>query len=396
MSEVNSVLECKVMAEKNNPEALRYSLMDVFNALELDDFRCVIIPSIVNEAAMAAAFQWLGEIVGDHLPAIEALLADEDWHYRIYACFTADVQRFFPDYMHSGYDVVDQKNLDLYYGWLRGRFGFAQGAYMRYLAGNHLRARKMLARTKKALLYERRLLAWLEANTQIPAPLPPMLSGQVNGSKSADARYLLALLASWIPIVALCLPFWLGVFYLLRAIAARGQLLLIGPDPFETFMPVLVTAIALSFFARRFVIRLLFRKRAAELLESDSMMFSRGVQRFMKGFLYVMYISCFFGLLLYVNSNIAFSEAGFTDSRGMFSAQSEYHPYTDIDRIYYRPDRVNGFGDTIPFDSYVLVLRDGKEIDLYELCETSYAVEKVLPLLEDKGVSVPAKQNKND
>jgi hypothetical protein len=369
--------------------------MDVFNALELDDFRCVLIPSITNETAMAAAFQWLGEIACEHLPAIEALFADDDQHYRLYACFTADVQRLFPRHMYSGYDNVDQIYVKSYYDQLRGRFGFAQGAYMRYLAGNHLRARKILARTKKALLYERRLLAYLKANAQIPAPLPSMLSGQVNGGKSADARYLLALLASWIPIAALCLPFWLGVFYLLRAVAARGQLLLVGPDPrVAVVMPTLLTAIALSFFARRFVIRLLFRKRAAELLESDGMMFSRGAQRFMKGLLYVVYIGCTMGLLLYVNSNIVFDATGFTDNRGMFSMQGEFHPYADIDRIYYKPDRVNGYGDTIPNDSYVLVLRSGEEIDLYGLCEMRYAIEKVLPLLEEKGVSVPAKQSK--
>ena len=388
LSEVNSLLECKLMAEKNNPDALRYSLMDVFNALELDDFRCALIPSIASETAMAAAFQWLGEIVGDHLPAIAALLAGEEQHYRLYACFTADVQRFFPDYMHSGYDVVDQKNLDLYYGWLRGRFGFAQGAYMRYLGGNPFHARKKLARTKKTLLYERRLLAYLDTPGQKRDPLPPMLCEQIKGPQGTDARYVLAVFASWIPLTALCLPFWLGVFYLLRAIAMRGQLLLIGPDPFEAFMPAFLTAIVLSFFTRRMVMRLLFRRRAAELLENDAILFSRGTQRFMKGFLYVVFLGGMSFLFVCVNANIAFGEVGFTDNRAMFSMQGEYHPYAAIDHVYYKPDRINGFGETIPFDSYVLVLRDGEEIDLYEHCETSFAVEKVLPLLEEKGVSV--------
>jgi len=384
MSEVNSVLECKVSADRDNTGAPRYSLMDVFNALELKDFRCVMIPSITGEAAMAAAFQWLGEIAAEHLPAIAALLADEERHYRLYACFTADVQLLFPRHMVTGYDAVERKNLELYYGLLRGRFGFARGTYMRFLAGKNASARKKLARTKKALLYERRLLAYLEANADVPAPLPPTLSGQ---AKSDDARYLLALFAPWLPLALLCLPFWLGVFYLLRAVALRGQLLLIGPDPgVAVILPTFLTAIALCFFTRRIAIRLLFRKRAAEMLESDSMMFSRGAQRFMKGFLYLVYIGCALGLLLYVNSNVAFGEAGFTDNRGVFSVQSEYRPYDYIDHIYYKPERVNGYGDTIPKDSYVLVLRDGSEIDLFGLCEMRFAVEEVLPLLEGAGV----------
>jgi hypothetical protein len=386
LSEVNSTLECKLTADKDSPDVPRYTLMDVFNALELDDFRCVFITSISGETAMAAAFRWLGEIIGDHLPAITAMLLDEGQRRRLEACFIEDMIYFFPGFL-SGANAFDGAfHFPLYYDWLRVRFGFAQGAYMRWLAGSP----KKLARAKKTLLYERRLLAWLNTPGEKRAPLPPTLCAQAKVARGASGRFLLALYASWILLAALCLPFWLGLYYLLRAVAARGQLLLIGPEPWTAVLPALFTAVVLSFFTRRLATRLLFRRRAAEMLESDAIADSHGVQRFMKGFLYAVFLGGVCFLFLHVNNHIAFGETGFTDSRGAFSLRGEYHAYADIGRVYYRPDRVNGFGETIPFGSYVLALRDGAEIDLYEYCETGFAAENLLPLLEGKGVPVGA------
>jgi len=391
MSEVNSVLECKLLAEKNNLNGPRYSLMDVFNALDIKDFRCVMIPSIANAAAMAAAFAWLGGILEEHLPAIAALMYDEEQRRRLENCFNADVQRFFADYKPGEDESGGNAFLGIYYGWLRGRFGFSQGAYLRYLAGDVPRACRKLAKTKKTLVYEQRLLAYLEAPGQKPDPLPPILRGQATGTRGTDIRYPLGVFASWLPLTALCLPFYIGLFYLLRVVALRGQLLLIGPDPFYAFFPAFFTSIALSFFTRKTAIRLLFRRRAAELLETDAILIGRGTMRFMKGFIYVVFLGGLIFLTLYVNTNIAFGEAGFTDNRGAFNLHGEYHSYAEIEHVFHRPDRVNGYGDTIPFDSYVLALCGGDEIDLYEHCETDHAREKVLPLLRERGVEVREK-----
>ena len=49
---------------------------------------------------------------------------------------------------------------------------------------------------------------------------------------------------------------------------------------------------------------------------------------------------------------------------------------------------VNGLGERLDNPSYVIVMKDGREIDLYEFEDTEICEEKIIGYLRDKGVEI--------
>ena len=104
--------------------------------------------------------------------------------------------------------------------------------------------------------------------------------------------------------------------------------------------------------------------------------------------LVVLVICSLAGTVLFTRFGVNFLEDGFVDNTKFFSVSGQYYQYDDIERVYYMPNRVNGFGETIEYPSYVIVLKDGREIDLYEYDEIEKYEGPLLGHLKKKGVSV--------
>ena len=92
--------------------------------------------------------------------------------------------------------------------------------------------------------------------------------------------------------------------------------------------------------------------------------------------------------MLLAKWNINFLPDGFVDNSRFFSFKGEYYSYNEIERVYYKPDRVNDFGDTLDFPSYVIEIKNGKEIDLYEHGEISDYEKELIDFLNEKGVKI--------
>ena len=107
-----------------------------------------------------------------------------------------------------------------------------------------------------------------------------------------------------------------------------------------------------------------------------------------KGFLLTILTAGMIGCVLLAKWNINFLADGFVDNSKFLSVRGNYYAYEEIQRIYYRPDRVNGLGETIPYDSYVVQMKNGEEIDLYELSEISDYDPVLLDYLQDKGIPI--------
>ena len=155
-----------------------------------------------------------------------------------------------------------------------------------------------------------------------------------------------------------------------------------------------ITAIAVSYFTRLTFIKLVYRKDFERYRELDSITNGGGADKFMRGFLWVIVTVCLVACLFFVKWNLNFMPNGFTDNSEFWSLEGEYYPYSQIEYVYYKPDRVNAFDEVLEFPSYVIVLKDGREIDLYEHGEISDYEDALLEHLRNKGVPIKGAESK--
>ena len=144
----------------------------------------------------------------------------------------------------------------------------------------------------------------------------------------------------------------------------------------------------MSYFTRFKFYKLLFPKDYERYCAIDQVQNGEGADKLMKGFLTVIVVCAVAGSILLAKWNVNFKEYGFVDNTKFLSLVGEYHDYEEIDRIYYKADRINGFGEKLDFPSYVIVLKNGKEIDLYEHDEIEEYKDTLIKTLKEKGVRI--------
>lgn len=153
-----------------------------------------------------------------------------------------------------------------------------------------------------------------------------------------------------------------------------------------------LTAIPASYFTRFKFYKLLFPKDFEKYCAADQVQNGKGADKLIRGMMTVIVIGSVVLSIFLAKWNVNFLEDGIVDNSKFLSLKGEYYDYADIDRVYYKPDRVNSFGETLNYPSYVIVLRDGKEIDLYEFDEIERYEDRLLSFLREKGVKVESSQ----
>ena len=113
-----------------------------------------------------------------------------------------------------------------------------------------------------------------------------------------------------------------------------------------------------------------------------------GFHKLFKGLLVVIVAACVALCVLLANWNLKFKEEGFTDNTDFFSLSGIDYGYDKVEYVYFKPDRINSLGETLPYPSYVLVLEDGREIDFYELGRISDYSDELLNFFREKGIDI--------
>ena len=149
-----------------------------------------------------------------------------------------------------------------------------------------------------------------------------------------------------------------------------------------------ITAIAASYFVRFPVYKWLFPKDYEKYCATDQVNNGKGADKLIKGMLVVLLVCSLVGTVLFTRFGIKFMENGFVDNTNFFSISGQYYEYADIERIYYLPSRINGLGETLENPSYVIVLKDGREIDLYESDEIENYEGALFDHLKEHGVRI--------
>lgn len=387
---VNSILEAVIYLDKTEG-ALGIPLAFCVDYCDIDTLTPLTIPCISNEAGMQQAFLCIAREVKGLLPPLREISLHPDEKNKLIAAFKEELA-----YLYNESIAHDMEGYDTFY---TGRYTSAP--FMNLLNHRYEKAAKQLGKMKKPTNYERRI--WRLLQVQNPCEQENLSEIRKNtaiynesGVQKNDMKEFTAMFFSWFVLAIGITPLYLAVYFTLMWIEGRDSVYLMGPMtdfPSAIFAAFLV-AVAASYFTRHRFYRLLHKKSYAAFREKDSMESGPGVDKFMRGFLKLCIVGTLVWLLFVIKCNLNFKEDGFIDNTKFFSLRGQYYNYEQVEKVYYRPDRVNGFGETLEFPSYVLVLENGKEIDFYEHGEIEDYEDELLEHLRGKGVAIEGQQGK--
>lgn len=395
LNTVQSILECLVYPEKT-PDAIALPLPLLLDYCNVDTLSPPCIPMIADGESMEEAFSALTDTLRTHRDLIANTCASEEQRTAVLQAFLKEIIAILhltPDPTAEAYGVRPYLGPALY-DFLTLRFVSVH--FLNFIKGDRATAIKQLSKIKEPFSYETRLLRLLEKETAIPCDLPlarEILSDAFTkgGSQRTSGKEFFCMMLAWFLLTALLFPVYAGIYYLMRFFAVGSDsvfLLTSGANVAYSFLFAFLTAIAASYFLRLPLLSRLYRKNYARRLALDHLQNGKGADRLIKVLLHLIVIASLVLTVFISKWNVNFSEGSFVDNSAFFSLQGEYHAYSDIECCYYKPDRVNDLGETIPYPSYALRLKDGREIDFYELAEIEEYDPALLDFLRSKGVVI--------
>ncbi|MBO7520512.1 MAG: hypothetical protein J6T73_07020 [Clostridia bacterium] len=394
---MHSVLEAIIFPGKTEDTA---GIPLPFVADYLDrDFLPPVIPFICDKEGMKQAFLHIGEVLKSILADLAEIALDPGKKGDLLKYYYSDLEPLFnikididsdDEYQYAYYKS------DAFYRFITTRF--STNAYIMILKGNNEGAIKELKKCKAKFGYEKRLLRRLEEGktsdfSDISAVLKNFDAFGKRGAPKGDFKEFFTLFVSWFILGAAASAVYVPLFLFFYFLARHGSVYLMGAIynlPYCFFFGFL-SGIAASYFTRFWFYKLFFKKDYKHFSELDHIANGATSDKIMKFLLKVIAVCSLAGCVLLPNQNIKFSGDGFTDNTKLFTLAGEYHGYNEIKRIYYLPDRVNGFGETMGFPSYVMELKDGTQIDFYEYDEIENYETELFEVLEKKGIKIERK-----
>ena len=383
---VYSVLDCWIYFGKAATE-LPIPLPFAVDFCDEDVVEPLCIPFISNEKGMAQAFACIGNTVKRLMPKISAISYDEQQKQAVDTYFFEEYSAI------TGNSKDEMAIADPYLNWITMRF--SSNVYTLAIKGKTEKAAKQLNKLKEKYRYEERLIKlWQSGKTmdssQISAVAANLEWINDKGVSKTDTKEFLPFFISWIVLTIPAAAVYLGIYFLMILLQQHDSVYLTGVLqnlPYGILAGFL-TAIPLSYFTRFWFLRLICKKDYEHILEMDHIASGGGGDRIIKTLLYIIVVVATAFTIFVSTCNLNFKKDGFTDNTGFFSVTGTYYRYQEIDHIQYLPSRVNGFGDTLDFPSYALVMKDGKEIDLYEYDVIENYEPELIPFLQKQGVKV--------
>jgi len=435
----HSVLTCFISLEKAESQRLFYPVSHICAYIGICLKNALTIPLILSTTSMKECFDFILEDLKAIIPQIQDLSYDterkavffnqevesavlmlkreyptddemqklligakEEWYplwkaEQGYTANDSELQTEFDELMTRYLCHVQslmyedkQKFLDYYYNFIASRaVGSAAEAYM---TGNYAESLKKFKKQKYITAYEKVLISYMDT-AKIPRPhVPESIYKNItelykNGIPKNNFKESLAIAPAMLLFGLIWLPLFLAVYFLFYFIESRDSIYLLGSleNAPSAMLPALLCGIVMIYFNSKRFYKLFFRKNHQRLIELDNAVNSRSTRQFMKGLTFILIIGSIVFLALTVHQNIKMTETGIYDNTNFWSVRGDYYSYDEIDKVYYRAQTPNGYGDMLDMPSYVILFKNGNELDPYRLntCD-----EKFLNTLQDKNIFV--------
>lgn len=388
MGVINSILSCNVYLDKSET-SVGIPLPLVTDYCGMDVKAPLCIPFITNEQGMAQAFCCIAKEVKTLLPTVEKICCEAEQ--------VGELRQKFIDEMRDVFQIEITELLFEQRIALMDFFinRFSNGAFLSALRGNCVKAAKQLSKSKNLTGYERRMKRiWLTSDDdsfgELSAVLRNAKAFSGYGTSKVERKEFAAVFIAWLALFPLLSVLYLGLYAALVWIAGWNSVYLLGPSynyPY-CLCAGFLTAIAVSYFTRFFFFKRLFKKDYVQYCEMEYITNIEASHKLMKGFFTVIAVGCVALFVLLANWNLKFLQDGFVDNTKFLSLDGEYYSYNEVAYVYYKSNRVNSYGELIDNPSYVLVLKDGYEIDLYEHAALSDYSGDLIDFLYEKGIDI--------
>lgn len=390
-----NILECFIDLDKTS-ESVAIPLYFVADYYDVNTIVPLTVPFISNKDVMKQAFDCLISVLEQVFPRIEKMNHHPQEKEALLLAFAREMNALF----HWGIEDSDQLKENFYlmmndsaYQYLTLRF--TTGLYQNFLKGRYDKALKKLIKTKEKLGYENRLVKlWQQPSQEEIKRFDQIQKNAILCDETAlskeNFREFWAIAVGCLILFPVFSLAYCGVYGLMYGIEQMGAVHLMGPIygfPY-CVLAAFITSLCASYFFRFAIYKRMYKQHYDQFCETDSARTGAGEVKFMKGFLYFLFLASLVLMFLFCKWNIKFEQEGFVDNARFFSLESTYHSYEEVEKVFYKPNRVNGLGNVIEYPSYVMELKDGTQLDFYELAEMDSRQDEVLAFLSTKGIPV--------
>jgi hypothetical protein len=431
-----SVLTCYVSLEKVEPKKLFYPLSQVYGYFKLTPANSLCIPLILSDESMKDSFDLLSRALIEVNTQIKALSYDIDRQIDFFnseaeaaiALFKreiptdddmqkfleyakqvwyplwkaeqedeaetkADFERFLSRTMDDINMLIEsdkKKLLQFYYHQLTMRV--LGTGYEAYMVGNYALAIKKLKKLKLKTPYDNSIIDFIKEQKVSRPHVPDSVFINLtelykNGISKNNFKEALAVAPAMLLFGLIWLPVFLGIYFLFYFIENTGAVYLLGPlsNAPSVMLPAMLMGIPMIYFKSKVFYKLFFKRNYQKLITLENAVYSRSTHRYIKFLTSVLFAGSFIFLLLTVHQNIKLIQNGFYDNTDFWSMYGSYYRYEEVNQLQYRKESPDGHGGTFPYPSYVIQLKNGKEVDLSDLDSCN---EQFLQAFRSKGVFV--------
>ena len=376
---VKNVLYCRFYP--NKAEEVYYFFPEIFVELNIDEYRSTFFSMIENEERLKNCFGALWEMIVQYLPLIERAacegklpteqkVAADDYEQYMERRFTHSANLH---YSREPFVILEYTRCAANRALLNGKTG---------------KAIKLLEKGRakgKTLEYQNRLCDYLKAHGKGFSPMPEScnaLKADDEAGKSEFWIYALLLIAVFAALAAVFIAAKL-VFDLVHT---RGTVAAFDAPWYYSVLLAAFPALPGMIVFRKPLLKLLFKKRAKKLVERDELRYGRRENRFFRHvFIAFAVFSVFMFVMLFSQTVRVYEDRIDAPSEGNPLARSEYS-ISDIKEVCHIIARHNINGERVERSSYVVVMNDGRKLDLDGYASEKQTEEKLLKLLS--GITV--------
>jgi len=388
---------CRIYLKKSSE--VYFLLSDILTLFSNEDFRATYFWNVLSDR-LGACFDVLTKILDEYIPKIEKdimLYQDESAYSELFN----EYRRLFklnPEDLDFSLidDMQDQNFIKFQYfqmmreKYIIGRYTHAY-EYQIFLLGDTNEALEKYQKIKEEDLYdyEKKLIAFLKkpaAKNFVPVPIECIDSKKIYSGiydTKESWKIFIYMLVAYVPCaVVLCL-----ISAVLMAIVQSGTLFAFGEGWYFGLIPAGLCALFGGIAFRKPIMKLVEGKKAKEKIELDEMVNSKGVNIFANIAFVVFALFSLVGTIMVPSESVLFYEDRFKYCEETPYVFEECY-YSEIDSVYHIDARYNDFGDRIDNSSYVVVMKDGKQIDFYATADDKEVEKKAIPLFKEKNIKI--------
>lgn len=382
-----STVEMRFMFD-NGKLPVEYSIYDLLNIIDENNFKCYTFAYVTSEIKMREVLKYLVDTFNEYRKKIEDLSTNSEQISILEKDITDKIDILLNEKIFESRDAFYLMHmLELYYTVDISRFTLE--GYTDYIEGKYKKAIKKYSKLgTKITNYEQRLINYIkENNTQKPISDNLNTLSQAKKLKNTKTE-LLPMFVAWLVLTPVWCIIYDLIFYIAFYFLSKEAIYVGGIEPLMLFTPAFVTAIINSFFVRKIIYKIFFRKSYNEIIALDEIENSGKVTNMMsKLFQFIIAFGIIFSLLV-ANTNIAFYENSFKYNLDFMDIKGETIQYTDVECVYKAGSIKNAFSQVVNNPSYVIALKGGQQINLYYYMEFDTIKENIIPIFEKNNIQI--------